>query len=67
MWAGVDKPVPTLIDNEGMWFNVRNASVSARTCHWELWEQLKNCIETNSYKINERYLEVRVEESDERV
>ena len=31
--------VPLLIDNEGMWFNVRNASVSARTRHWELWQQ----------------------------
>ena len=39
MWAGVNKPVPLLTDNEGMWFNVRNASVSARTRHWELWQQ----------------------------
>ena len=21
-----------------MWFNVRNAGVSARTCHWEMWQ-----------------------------
>ena len=39
MWADVKKPVPLLTDNEGMWFNVRNASVSARTRHWELWQQ----------------------------
>ena len=32
-------PTPLLIDNEGMWFNVRNAGVSARTRHWELWQQ----------------------------
>ena len=29
--------VPLLIDNEGMWFNVRNEGVSARTRYWELW------------------------------
>ena len=32
-------PTPLVIDNEGMWFNVRNAGVSARTRHWELWQQ----------------------------
>ena len=29
--------VPLLIDNEGMWFNVRNEGVSQRTRYWELW------------------------------
>ena len=29
--------VPLLIDNEGMWFNVRNEGVSGRTRYWELW------------------------------
>lgn len=33
----IDGPVPLLIDNEGMWFNVRNEGVSARTRYWELW------------------------------
>ena len=31
-------PTPLIIDNEGMWFNVRNAGVSARTRHWEMWQ-----------------------------
>ena len=39
MWALPQRRVPLLTDNEGMWFNVRNASVSARTRHWELWQQ----------------------------
>ena len=26
-----------MIDNEGMWFNVRNEGVSGRTRYWELW------------------------------
>ena len=29
-----------MIDNEGMWFNVRNASVSQLTRHWEDWQLL---------------------------
>ena len=29
--------VPLLIDNAGMWFNIRNEGVSARTRYWELW------------------------------
>ena len=32
-------PTPLVIDNEGMWFNVRNAGVSARTRHFESWQQ----------------------------
>ena len=28
--------VPLLIDNEGMWFNVRNEGVSGCTRYWEL-------------------------------
>ena len=32
-------PTPVVIDNEGMWFNVRNTGVSGRTRHWELWQQ----------------------------
>ena len=32
-------PTPLLIDNQGMWFNVRNSGVSARTRHWEMWQQ----------------------------
>ena len=39
MWAETKERVPLFTDNEGMWFNVRNASVSARTRHWELWQQ----------------------------
>ena len=27
-----------LIDNEGMWFNVRNSGVTARTWHFESWQ-----------------------------
>jgi len=37
MWAAVDAASPVMIDNEGMWFNVRNASVSQLTRHWEDW------------------------------
>ena len=33
----IDGPVPLMIDNEGMWFNVRNEGVSQRTRYWELW------------------------------
>ena len=32
-------PTPLIIDNEGMWHNVRNAVSSARTKHFELWQQ----------------------------
>ena len=32
-------PTPLIIDNEGMWHNVRNAVTSARTKHFELWQQ----------------------------
>ena len=32
-------PTPLMIDNKGMWFNVRNSGVSARTRHWEMWQQ----------------------------
>ena len=39
MWAPPNGPTPLIIDNEGMWFNVRNAGVSARTRHWEAWQQ----------------------------
>ena len=31
-------PIPLFIDNEGMWFNVRNTGVSARTRHYESWQ-----------------------------
>ena len=31
-------PTPLLIDNEGMWFNVRNSGVTARTRHFESWQ-----------------------------
>ena len=31
-------PTPLVIDNEGMWHNVRNAVTSARTKHFELWQ-----------------------------
>ena len=30
-------PVPLLIDNAGMWFNIRNEGVSGRTRYWDLW------------------------------
>ena len=30
-------PTPLLIDNEGMWNNIRNEGVSQRTRYWELW------------------------------
>jgi hypothetical protein len=33
----IESPTPLLIDNEGMWFNVRNEGVSQRTRYWELW------------------------------
>ena len=39
MWAPVDAASPVFIDNEGMWFNVRNVGVSQLTRHWEDWEQ----------------------------
>ena len=39
MWAAVDAATPLFIDNEGMWFNVRNVGVSQLTRHWEDWEQ----------------------------
>jgi hypothetical protein len=39
MWAPVDAASPVMIDNEGMWFNVRNSCVSQLTRHWEDWEQ----------------------------
>ena len=29
--------VPLLIDNAGMWFNIRNEGVSGRTRYWDLW------------------------------
>ena len=29
---------PLIVDNEGMWFNVRNAVLSSRNKHWELWQ-----------------------------
>ena len=32
-------PTPLVIDNEGMWHNVRNAVTSARTRHFALWQQ----------------------------
>ena len=38
MWCAPSGPTPLLIDNEAMWFNVRNTGVSARTRHWELWQ-----------------------------
>ena len=31
-------PTPLLIDNEGMWFNIRNSGVSGRTRHWQIWQ-----------------------------
>jgi hypothetical protein len=31
------EPVPLLIDNAGMWFNIRNDGVSGRTRYWDLW------------------------------
>ena len=31
-------PTPLIVDNEGMWFNVRNAVLSSRNKHWELWQ-----------------------------
>ena len=37
MWVELDAPTPLLIDNEGMWFNVRNSGVSQRTRHFESW------------------------------
>ncbi len=29
--------VPLLIDNAGMWFNIRNEGVSGGTRYWDLW------------------------------
>ena len=40
--------VPLLIDNEGMWFNVRNEGVSGRTRYWELWLAFVPAICTSS-------------------
>ena len=36
--APVEGPTMMLIDNEGMWFNVRNDAVSKLTRHWEIWQ-----------------------------
>ena len=33
----INTSVPLLIDNAGMWFNIRNEGVSGRTRYWELW------------------------------
>ena len=38
--APVKGPTPLIIDNEGMWFNIRNDGVSQRTRYWELWLHL---------------------------
>ena len=32
-------PTPLLVDNEPMWFNVRNDVVSAETSHWGIWQR----------------------------
>ena len=33
----IEGRVPLLIDNAGMWFNIRNEGVSGRTRYWDLW------------------------------
>ena len=38
MGAVIQCPTPLLIDNEGMWFNIRNSGVSSRTRHWQIWQ-----------------------------
>ena len=35
----VDTPTPLLVDNEPMWFNVRNDVVSSETQHWANWQR----------------------------
>lgn len=32
-------PTPLLVDNEPMWFNVRNDVVSVDTSHWGVWQR----------------------------
>ena len=39
MWVKLTSSTALLIDNEGMWFNIRNSGVSQRTRHFELWMQ----------------------------
>ena len=34
----IEGPVPLLIDNEGMWFNVRNEVASSGNRHWDTWQ-----------------------------
>ena len=38
LWRAVTSPTPLLIDNSGMWFNVRNDVLSKNNRHWEIWE-----------------------------
>ena len=39
VWLQDQRAMQTTLSCGASWFNVRNASVSARTRHWELWQQ----------------------------
>ena len=61
IWEPIHGPTPLIIDNEGMWFNVRNAAASARTRYWEIWQQFcRQCY-------MKRYMSVHLTGTDEEI
>ena len=53
MWRAPSSPTPLIIDNEGMWFNIRNSCVSGRTRYWELWQHFcRECFEKLAMSIH---------------